>query len=98
MKGTRSPVAVLTATPTSGQAPLTVRSRQPGTYDPDPGESISFAWDFTNDGTVDSADPNPSFTYTTNGDLHGQADGDRLQRQDGGADARSSRSATPRRR
>ena len=42
-------------------------SPAPARYDPDPGESISFAWDFTSDGTVDSADPNPSFTYTANG-------------------------------
>jgi cytochrome c len=67
VKGTRSPVAVLNATPTSGPAPLTVRFSSEGTHDPDPGESISYAWDFTGDGTVDSADPNPSFTYTANG-------------------------------
>jgi cytochrome c len=67
VKGTRSPVAALTATPTSGTAPLTVRFDSAGSYDPDPGESISFAWDFTSDGTVDSADPAPSYTYTTNG-------------------------------
>jgi cytochrome c len=67
VKGTRSPVAVLNATPTSGQAPLTVQFSSAGSHDPDPGDSISFAWDFTNDGTVDSADPSPSFTYATNG-------------------------------
>ncbi|MBP2326184.1 PKD repeat protein/glucose/arabinose dehydrogenase/type 1 glutamine amidotransferase [Kibdelosporangium banguiense] len=67
VKGTRSPVAVLNATPTSGQAPLTVQFSSEGSYDPDPGESISYAWDFTNDGTVDSADPNASFTYSANG-------------------------------
>jgi len=67
VKGTRSPVAVLNATPTSGQAPLTVSFDSTGSHDPDPGESISFAWDFTSDGTVDSADPAPSYTYTTNG-------------------------------
>lgn len=67
VKGTRSPVPVMNATPTSGTAPLTVAFSSAGSSDPDPGESISFAWDFTNDGTVDSADPNPSHTYTTNG-------------------------------
>ncbi len=67
VKGTRSPVASLVATPTSGPAPLTVRFDASGSRDPDPGESISFAWDFTSDGTVDSADPSPSYTYTTNG-------------------------------
>ena len=67
VKGTRSPVVKLQATPTSGQAPLTVSFSSEGTHDPDPGESISYAWDFDNNGTVDSADPNPSFTYTQNG-------------------------------
>ncbi|GAA4713024.1 ThuA domain-containing protein [Phytohabitans rumicis] len=67
VKGTRAPVAKLAATPTSGQAPLTVQFSSAGTFDPDPGESISYAWDFTSDGTVDSADPNPSHTYTANG-------------------------------
>ncbi|GIF75023.1 ThuA domain-containing protein [Asanoa siamensis] len=67
VKGTRSPVVKVSATPTSGQAPLTVAFSSASTHDPDPGESISYAWDFTNDGTVDSADPNPSYTYTQNG-------------------------------
>ncbi|MFI7436509.1 ThuA domain-containing protein [Micromonospora haikouensis] len=67
VKGTRSPVAVLDASRTSGQAPLTVNFSAQGSYDPDPGDSISYAWDFTSDGTVDSADPSPSFTYTANG-------------------------------
>ncbi|SMD19211.1 ThuA domain-containing protein [Kibdelosporangium aridum] len=67
VKGKRSPVVVLDATPTSGQAPLTVNFSSAGTHDPDPGESISYAWDFTNDGTVDSADPNATYTYTANG-------------------------------
>ncbi|MFI5844595.1 ThuA domain-containing protein [Catenuloplanes sp. NPDC051500] len=67
VKGTRSPVAALEATPDNGPAPLTVQFSSEGTYDPDPGDSISYAWDFTSDGTVDSADPNPAFTYTANG-------------------------------
>ncbi|MER7168656.1 ThuA domain-containing protein [Micromonospora sp. NPDC000207] len=67
VKGTRAPVADLQAGPTSGQAPLTVNFDATASYDPDPGESISFAWDFTSDGTVDSADPVTSFTYTENG-------------------------------
>ena len=37
--------------------------------DPDPGQSITFGWDFTNNGSIDSTAPNPSFTYTTNGNI-----------------------------
>ena len=29
--------------------------------------AITYAWDFDGDGTIDSTDPNPSHTYTTNG-------------------------------
>jgi cytochrome c len=67
VKGTRSPVAVLNATPTSGTAPLTVAFDSTGTHDPDPGETFAIAWDFTNDGTTDSTEVSPSFTYTANG-------------------------------
>ena len=67
VKGLRAPVAVLTATPTDGQDPLTVSFSSEGSHDPDPGDSIRFEWDFNGDGTVDSVDPNPTFTYTTRG-------------------------------
>ena len=67
VKGQRAPRAVLGATPTDGRAPLTVAFSSEGSRDPDPADSIRFAWDFQDDGTVDSVDPNPSFTYTANG-------------------------------
>jgi cytochrome c len=67
VKGIRAPIAVVSATPTNGHAPLSVSFSSAGTNDPDPGDSISYAWDFNNDGTVDSTEPNPSFTYTANG-------------------------------
>jgi PKD repeat protein/glucose/arabinose dehydrogenase len=67
VKGTRAPIAVVSATPTSGHAPLSVSFSSAGSNDPDPGDSISYAWDFNNDGVVDSTEPNPSFTYTANG-------------------------------
>jgi PKD repeat protein len=56
-------VAVLTATPTDGQDPLTVNFSSAGSNDPDPGDSIRFEWDF-GDGTPISIDPNPTHTYT----------------------------------
>ncbi|MEN3308341.1 MAG: cytochrome c [Micromonosporaceae bacterium] len=67
VKGTRAPIARVSAAPTSGTAPLTVNFSSDGTNDPDPGDSITYAWDFNSDGTVDSTDPNPTFTYTADG-------------------------------
>ena len=67
VKGTRSPVVVLDADPTDGPAPLTVQFSSAGTHDPDPADSITFAWDFDDDGTIDSMDPNPSFIYSAIG-------------------------------
>lgn len=58
--GPSPPTAAFTAEPTSGVAPLTVQftDTSSGTVD-------SRAWDFQNDGVVDSTLPSPSFTYTT---------------------------------
>jgi PKD repeat protein len=66
-KGQRAPQAVLSANPTSGRAPLTVQFSSEGSRDPDPADSIEFAWDFDDNGTTDSIDPNPSHVYTVNG-------------------------------
>jgi PKD repeat protein len=67
VKGTRAPTAKVTATPTSGSAPLTVNFSSDGSADPDNGDSIRFDWDLDGNGTIDSTDPNPAFTYTANG-------------------------------
>ena len=67
VKGLRAPVAVLSATPTDGPAPLTVAFSSAGSNDADPGDSIRFEWDFDGNGTVDSVEPNPTHTYTTAG-------------------------------
>ena len=66
-KGPQAPRAAVSATPRTGQAPLTVAFSSAGSGDDDPGDSITFAWDFDNNGSVDSTAPNPSFTYTTAG-------------------------------
>lgn len=47
----------------SGPGPLTVQFTDRSWTD-DPGGITAWAWDFDNDGTVDSTSPNPSFTYT----------------------------------
>ena len=53
VKGTRAPVVSVSATPTSGQEPLTVNFNGIAT-DADPGDALSFAWDFDGNGTTDS--------------------------------------------
>lgn len=59
-----APLAVVsfTATPSSGARPLTVVFTDTSTNSP-----VSWSWDFNNDGTPDSTDQNPTYTYTTVG-------------------------------
>ena len=62
------PVAIASANPTSGSAPLTVNFDGTGSSDPDAGDTITFAWDLDGDGTyVDSSLPQPTFTYPNSG-------------------------------
>jgi len=57
-----APVADFTATPLSGNAPLTVQFTDAST-----GVVTGWAWDFDNNGVVDSIAQNPTYTYTTPG-------------------------------
>lgn len=59
------PVAVASATPLSGTAPLTVAFSSAGSYDPD-GSALRFEWDF-GDGSARSAEANPVHVYTAQG-------------------------------
>src|SRR5262245_43792489 len=79
------PSAVIAASPASGPVPLAVDFDGRGSSDPDPGDrsGLTYAWDFTDDGTVDATGPTASFTYQTAGayaarltvtDPHGAAD------------------------
>ena len=56
------PVAAFGASPTSGSAPLTVQFTDQSTNTP-----TSWAWDFENDGIVDSTAQNPSHVYVASG-------------------------------
>jgi glucose/arabinose dehydrogenase len=64
--GNHTPVPQASATPTNGRTPLTVTFSSEGTKDYD-GDRLSYAWDFDNDGKVDSRAANPTFTYQKNG-------------------------------
>jgi PKD repeat protein len=65
----RPPTAVATGTPTSGTSPLTVEFDGTESSDPDPGDSLTFAWDLDGDGAYDdSSSSSPSHTYTAIGD------------------------------
>jgi glucose/arabinose dehydrogenase/PKD repeat protein len=80
------PTAVAVATPTTGSAPLTVDFDGTGSTDPDPGDTLSYAWDLDGDGAYDdSTASQPTYTYTTQGsfnaslrvtDSHGASDTD----------------------
>jgi PKD repeat protein/glucose/arabinose dehydrogenase len=62
------PVADLNATPTTGNAPLTVSFDGTGSSDPDPGDTLSYAWDLDGDGAFDdSTATQTSYTYTASG-------------------------------
>ncbi|MEV5746135.1 ThuA domain-containing protein [Microbispora rosea] len=66
-KGVRPPVATATADKTDGPLPLTVQFSSEGSRDPE-GQAITYAWDLDGDGTTDSTEANPSFTYTKAGE------------------------------
>lgn len=58
------PVAVASGNPTAGSAPLTVNFNGTASYDPDAGDTITFAWDLNGDGAYDdSTAAQPSYTY-----------------------------------
>lgn len=56
------PTPSFTASPTTGLVPLTVQFANTTTA-----TAVSYEWDFTGDGTVDSTDVNPSYTYANTG-------------------------------
>jgi PKD repeat protein len=60
--GPVKPTANFTGAPTTGTAPLNVQFTDTSTGAPD-----TWAWDFQNDGTTDSIQQSPQFTYTSPG-------------------------------
>jgi glucose/arabinose dehydrogenase len=65
--GNQPPVAVVKATPPSGNAPLPVSFDATGTTDPDPGEILSYQWDFNDDGSYDATGSTATHTYAAIG-------------------------------
>ncbi len=64
--GNQAPVAVASASPAQGPAPLAVQFSSAGSSDPDAGPSpLSFVWDF-GDGTT-SCEPDPTHVYLEEG-------------------------------
>jgi PKD repeat protein/glucose/arabinose dehydrogenase len=53
--GNQPPTAVIGANPTSGHAPLNVALSASGSSDPDPGTTLTYAWDLDNDGAFDDS-------------------------------------------
>lgn len=53
--GNQPPQAAFTATPSSGEPPLTVRFDAAATTDPDGLEELTYTWDLDGDGTCDDA-------------------------------------------
>ncbi|WP_248960639.1 ThuA domain-containing protein [Sphaerisporangium perillae] len=67
-KGNRAPIAQAKADKTSGPVPLAVKFTSAGSADPD-GTPLTYAWDFDGNGSVDSTEANPAYTYTTAGNF-----------------------------
>ncbi len=66
VQGNRAPIAQFTSDKTSGPVPLTVAFDSTGSRDPD-GQPVTLAWDFDGNGTTDSTEAKPSYTYAAAG-------------------------------
>lgn len=62
----QAPFAFFVATPTTGEAPLTVSFNASGSSDSD-GTISQYEWDFNNDGTVDATGVTATHTYSSPG-------------------------------
>ena len=67
-KGNRAPVVQVNTSDLAGGVPLEVSFDASQSTDSDPGDQLTFSWDFTNDGSVDATGPVASFVYEEAGD------------------------------
>ncbi len=58
-------IEAISATPTSGFAPLAVKFDVTASDEDD--DDLTYSWDFNGDGTADSTSEDPTYTYTTAG-------------------------------
>lgn len=77
--GNHAPVAVASAVPTNGDAPLSVTFDGGGSSDPDAGDTLTYAWDFNGDAVTDATTATAAHTYTDPGSYSA-----RLMVRDGG--------------
>ncbi len=65
--GNHAPIAVASAAPTNGDAPLSVMFDGGGSSDPDAGDALTYAWDFGGDGVTDATTATAAHTYSDQG-------------------------------
>ncbi len=65
--GPQPPVAVIDVMPIAGADPRTVSLDASGSFDPNPGDTLSYAWDVDDDGTTDLTGATTSHTYVVDG-------------------------------
>ncbi|CAA9519250.1 MAG: Cytochrome c551/c552 [uncultured Solirubrobacteraceae bacterium] len=63
----RTPAADVTASPSAGATPLSVAFDGSGSSDPDPGDTLTYVWDFGDGATAETSGPTTSHTYTVIG-------------------------------
>lgn len=63
----KNPTAVITATPAFGASPLKVNFSAKDSKDEDVGNTLSYYWDFQNDGVEDATGLATTYTYSTPG-------------------------------
>jgi cytochrome c len=62
-RGNRPPVAMVTASPTAGKHPLTVRLDGRRSFDKDPGDRLNYSWQLADGKAISSTEPTAQITF-----------------------------------